>query len=53
MAAGALHILADENLPRFRAAALARANEFALDAIVPDYEACYVRATETALARKC
>lgn len=43
MAAGALTVLADENLPRFRAAALARAQEFALERIVPLYEACYER----------
>lgn len=49
MAQGALTVLADENLPRFRAAALARAQEFAVDRIVPLYEACYERA---ALASK-
>lgn len=46
MAAGALDVLDDANLPRFRAAAFARAQEFALDTIVPHYEACYHRAAE-------
>ncbi len=53
MAAGAIHILADENLPRFRAAALARAHAFSLDTIVPSYEACYVRAAERLAANPC
>lgn len=43
MAQGAITILHDDNLPRFRAAALARAQEFALERIVPLYEACYER----------
>jgi N-acetyl-alpha-D-glucosaminyl L-malate synthase BshA len=53
MAKGALHILADENLPRFRAAALARAHEFSLERIVPLYEACYQRAAEYLAAKPC
>ncbi len=53
MAAGAIHILADENLPRFRAAALARAREFDLETIVPAYEACYARAAARLAASPC
>ncbi len=53
MAAGALHILDDANLPRFRAAALARAHEFSLERIVPLYEACYQRAAEYLASKPC
>lgn len=45
----ALFILADENLPRFKAAAHARAEEFAVGKIVPMYEACYQRAINAQL----
>lgn len=41
MARKAEFILQDENLPRFKAAALARAKEFDLDNILPKYEAYY------------
>jgi L-malate glycosyltransferase len=39
----ALFILADENLPRFKEAALARAQEFDISRILPQYEAVYRR----------
>ena len=38
----------DEHLPRFKAAALARAEEFAVGNIVPLYEQCYERAGQLA-----
>ncbi len=44
MVKNALYVLEDENLPRFKAAARARAEEFAVGNIVPLYEACYERA---------
>ncbi|MBD2766381.1 N-acetyl-alpha-D-glucosaminyl L-malate synthase BshA [Hymenobacter sp. BT664] len=50
MVKNALYILADENLPRFKAAARARAEEFALEKIVPRYEDCYQRAIESVAA---
>ncbi|UOR03888.1 N-acetyl-alpha-D-glucosaminyl L-malate synthase BshA [Hymenobacter aerilatus] len=46
----ALFILQDENLPRFKAAALARAEEFEVGKIVPMYEDCYRRAIQAQLA---
>ena len=46
MVKNALYVLADENLPRFKAAARARAEEFAVENIVPLYEECYKRAIE-------
>ena len=46
MVKNALYVLADENLPRFKAAARARAEEFAVENIVPRYEECYQRAIE-------
>ncbi|SMB89753.1 glycosyl transferase group 1 [Hymenobacter roseosalivarius DSM 11622] len=46
----ALFILADENLPTFKANARARAEEFAVEKIVPLYEACYQRAIDSQLA---
>jgi len=49
MVENALYVLADENLPRFKAAALARAQEFAVGNIVPLYEQCYERAMQLAL----
>jgi N-acetyl-alpha-D-glucosaminyl L-malate synthase BshA len=49
MVKNALYVLDDENLPRFKAAALARAEEFAVGNIVPLYEQCYERARQTAL----
>jgi N-acetyl-alpha-D-glucosaminyl L-malate synthase BshA len=45
-----LFILADENLPTFKANARARAEEFAVEKIVPLYEACYQRAIDAQLA---
>ena len=44
MVKNALYVLEDANLPRFKAAARARAEEFAVGNIVPLYEACYERA---------
>ena len=44
MTAFALEILEEKNLPRFKAAALARAQEFDISQILPKYEACYARA---------
>jgi N-acetyl-alpha-D-glucosaminyl L-malate synthase BshA len=46
MVKNALYVLDDENLPRFKAAARARAEEFAVEKIVPLYEDCYQRAIE-------
>ncbi|KAA9332298.1 N-acetyl-alpha-D-glucosaminyl L-malate synthase BshA [Hymenobacter busanensis] len=50
MVKNALYVLDDANLPRFKAAARARAEEFAVDNIVPRYEACYQRAIDAVLA---
>jgi len=50
MVKNALYVLADENLPRFKAAARARAEEFAVGNIVPLYEACYERAVNLAVS---
>ncbi|ALW87074.1 N-acetyl-alpha-D-glucosaminyl L-malate synthase BshA [Hymenobacter sedentarius] len=47
MVKNALYVLSDENLPRFKAAALARAQEFAVENIVPKYEDCYRSAIES------
>ena len=47
MVKNALYVLADENLPRFKAAARARAEEFAVEKIVPQYEECYRSAIES------
>ena len=49
MVKNALFVLNDENLPRFKAKALAHAQEFATDKIVPLYEKCYQRAIENQL----
>jgi len=46
MVKNSLYVLEDENLPRFKAAARARAEEFAVEKIVPMYEECYQRAIE-------
>ncbi|GAB3869658.1 N-acetyl-alpha-D-glucosaminyl L-malate synthase BshA [Hymenobacter segetis] len=46
MVKNALYVLDDENLPRFKAAARARAEEFAVENIVPLYEECYRNAIE-------
>ena len=47
MVKNALFILHDENLPRFKANALAHAKEFETDKIVPLYEKCYQKAIES------
>lgn len=52
MVANSLFVLSDENLPRFKEAARARAEEFAVDRIVPLYEECYQKAVETSLQEK-
>ncbi|WP_202910460.1 N-acetyl-alpha-D-glucosaminyl L-malate synthase BshA [Hymenobacter sediminis] len=49
MVKNALFILDDENLPRFKAAARAHAETFAVEKIVPLYEACYQRAIDATL----
>ena len=41
MARKAIHILDDNNLPKFKAGALARANDFELGKILPMYETLY------------
>ena len=46
MVKNALYVLDDANLPRFKAAARARAEEFDVEYIVPRYEECYKRAIE-------
>ena len=46
MVRNALFVLDDANLPRFKAAARARAEEFDVDNIVPLYEECYRKAIE-------
>ena len=50
MVKNALFVLADENLPGFKARARARAEEFAVEHIVPQYEECYQRAIEAVAA---
>ncbi|MBC6988328.1 MULTISPECIES: N-acetyl-alpha-D-glucosaminyl L-malate synthase BshA [Hymenobacter] len=50
MVKNALYVLSDENLPRFKTAARARAEEFSVDKILPIYEACYQRAVSSQLA---
>jgi len=52
MVENSLFVLNDENLPRFKEAARARAEEFAVDRIVPLYEECYQKAVETSLQEK-
>jgi len=47
MVKNALYVLEDANLDRFKAAARARAEEFAVEKIVPLYEECYQRAIES------
>ena len=46
MVKNALFVLHDENLPRFKANALAHAKEFETGKIVPLYEKCYQKAIE-------
>ena len=50
MVKNALFVLADDNLPGFKARARARAEEFAVEYIVPQYEECYQRAIEAVAA---
>ena len=50
MVKNALFVLADKNLPGFKARARARAEEFAVEHIVPQYEECYQRAIEAVAA---
>lgn len=50
MVKNSLYVLQDENLPRFKDAARARAEEFAVDKILPRYEDCYQRAIATQMA---
>ncbi|GAB2958465.1 N-acetyl-alpha-D-glucosaminyl L-malate synthase BshA [Hymenobacter coalescens] len=50
MVRNALYVLDDDNLPRFKASARARAEEFAVENILPRYEACYQRAIDVVLA---
>jgi N-acetyl-alpha-D-glucosaminyl L-malate synthase BshA len=52
MVENSLFVLSDENLPRFKQAARARAEEFAVDRIVPLYEDCYQKAVEASLQEK-
>jgi len=47
MANHAAHILADENLPAFRANALKRAQEFEISRILPMYEQVYQMVVES------
>ncbi len=49
MVKNSLYVLEDENLPRFKAAARAQAETFAVENIVPLYEACYQRAIDAVL----
>ena len=46
MVQNAAFILAEENFATFKANALARANEFAIDKIRPHYESLYVKVLE-------
>lgn len=48
MVRNALHILKDENLPTFKAQALARAKEFEIQQILPMYEAVYEKVLQAA-----
>ena len=50
MVKNALFVLADENLPRFKANALARAKEFEIARIVPLYEQIYQKVIDVQLA---
>lgn len=50
MAKNAVYILQDENLPRFKANALARAKEFELANILPQYEAYYEKVVAESLS---
>lgn len=50
MVKNAFYILQDENLPRFKANALARAKEFDIEVIVPAYEAYYEEIIQKVMA---
>ncbi|WBO85000.1 N-acetyl-alpha-D-glucosaminyl L-malate synthase BshA [Hymenobacter yonginensis] len=50
MVKNALFVLQDDNLTRFKEAARAHAETFAVGNIVPRYEACYQRAIDAVLA---
>jgi len=50
MTKNAMTILSDENLPKFKKAALARAKEFDIETILPMYEAYYQEVSEAVLA---
>ncbi|SNR70608.1 N-acetyl-alpha-D-glucosaminyl L-malate synthase BshA [Hymenobacter mucosus] len=49
MVKNSLFVLDDENLPRFKESARAHAETFAVEKIVPLYEACYQRAIDATL----
>ncbi|PWJ44909.1 N-acetyl-alpha-D-glucosaminyl L-malate synthase BshA [Sediminitomix flava] len=51
MVKSAYHILQDENLPTFKANALTRAKDFAVDQITPLYESAYELALEKVKAK--
>ncbi|RYE94605.1 MAG: glycosyltransferase, partial [Oxalobacteraceae bacterium] len=51
MVKNALYVLDDANLPTFKAAALARAQEFELSRILPLYEAYYERVLQESTAK--
>jgi len=50
MTKNALHILSEDNLEKFKKAALARAKEFDIEKILPMYEAYYTEISATVLA---
>lgn len=51
MSRNALHILDQENLPRFKENALKRAKQFDIGNILPLYESCYKRILERSLSK--
>ena len=50
MVKNTLELLKDENLPRFKSNALARAKEFSLPNILPMYEELYEKALSEVVA---
>lgn len=52
MVKNALYVLDDDNLPRFKANARARAEEFAVDRIVPLYESFYHQIIDAEMAKR-
>ncbi|MDX2190160.1 MAG: N-acetyl-alpha-D-glucosaminyl L-malate synthase BshA [Bacteroidota bacterium] len=50
MAKNALHVLENENLPKFKTNALARAKEFDISNILPKYEEAYNKAVQEIMA---